>query len=138
MSSQSMAFQSPVHCTLHVRVMTLPLDPAHLTQVFSQLDHPCILGGHDTPLPGNQMSYWAADPVDTLTLNPDDLHVEASLKAAFNRYALDRDDLPGGLPPFCCGWMGYFGYDLGAQLEPMPGTTCNDLHMPLAHLFFYD
>ncbi len=138
MPSHTLTSQSSAHCTLHVRVMTRPLNPAHLTQVFSQLDHPCILGGHDTRLPGNQISYWAANPVDTLTLNPDDLDVEGSLKAAFNRYSLVQDDLPEDLPPFCGGWMGYFSYDLGARFEPMPTTTCNDLHMPLAHLGFYD
>ena len=138
MPSQAVTSRSPVHCTLHVRALTLALDPARLTQVFSQLDHPCILGGHNTPLPGNDMSYWAANPVETLSLNPDDAHIELSLKAAFKRYALDRDDLPGNLPAFCCGWMGYFSYDLGAVFEPMPITTRNDLDMPLAHLAFYD
>jgi para-aminobenzoate synthetase component 1 len=138
MPSPTVTSQNPVQCSLHVRTLTLALDPARLTQVFSQLDHPCILGGHDTPLPGNQMSYWAANPVDTLTLTADETQVEASLKAAFNRYALDRDDYAENLPPFCGGWMGYFSYDLGTQFEPMPTTTCNDLHMPLVQLGFYD
>ena len=62
MSSHTLTSQSPARCTLHVRVMTLSLNPAQLTQVFSQLDHPCILGGHDTRLPGNEISYWAANP----------------------------------------------------------------------------
>jgi para-aminobenzoate synthetase component 1 len=138
MLSHTVTSRSPVHCTLHVRVMTHPLDPVRLTQVISQLDQPCILGGHDTPLPGNQMSYWAANPVDTLTLNPDKLDVVETLKAALNRYSLGKEDLPEDLPPFCCGWMGYFSYDLGTHFEPMPTTTCNDLHMPLAELGFYD
>lgn len=133
-----MTSQNPVQCSLHVRALTRTLDPARLTQMFSQLDHPCILGGHESPLPGNQMSYWAANPVQTLTVTSDDSDVETSLKAAFNRYTLDQNDYSGELPPFCCGWMGYFSYDLGTRFEPMPVTTRNDLHMPLVHLGFYD
>lgn len=138
MPSPTMTFPSPVHCTLHVKVMKLALDPERLTQVVSQLNRPCILGGHDTPLPGNHLSYWAADPVDTVILNTDDANVEDTLKAAFSRYTLDPENLPEDLPLFCCGWMGYFSYDLGTRFEPMPVTTHDDLHMPLVDLGFYD
>jgi len=138
MPAQAKTSQSPVHCTLHVNVVNIELDPARLTQVFSQLNHPCILGGHDSPLPGNHMSYWAAAPREILTLNSHDSHIKETLKAALNRYSLDQDNLPEDLPLFCCGWMGFFSYELGTHFEPVPKTTSDDLHMPLVHLNFYD
>jgi para-aminobenzoate synthetase component 1 len=138
MHSQPLTSQSPKQCTLHVRVLHQALDSARLTQTVSTLNHPCILGGHNTPLPGNHVSYWATDPVETLTISPDDSDVETTLKMAYARYRLDQITLPEGLPSFCCGWMGYFSYDLGAKFEPIPVTTHNDLHMPHVHLSFYD
>lgn len=138
MSPQTLTSQTPVQCSLHVRRLTCPVDPARLTEVFAKQHLPCILGGHGTPLPGNQMSYWAADPVETLTINPQDGQIEDAIKAALQRYSLVQQDLPEDLPAFCCGWMGYFSYDLGPRFEPMPVTTCDDLHMPQVHLGFYD
>jgi len=40
--------------------------------------------------------------------------------------------------PFEAGAVGYFGYELGHQIEEFPQTTINDLEMPDAFLSFYD
>ncbi|RLB71237.1 MAG: aminodeoxychorismate synthase component I [Deltaproteobacteria bacterium] len=40
--------------------------------------------------------------------------------------------------PFEAGAVGYFGYELGHQIETFPQTTINDLEMPDAFLSFYD
>ncbi len=40
--------------------------------------------------------------------------------------------------PFEAGAIGYFGYELGHQIEKFPQTTINDLEMPDAFLSFYD
>jgi anthranilate/para-aminobenzoate synthase component I len=36
------------------------------------------------------------------------------------------------------GWVGYFSYELGRYIETLPGTTIDDLGMPLIRLCFYD
>lgn len=43
-----------------------------------------------------------------------------------------------GLPPFFGGAVGYFGYDLGRLLEPVPSQTRDDLQLPDLYLGFYD
>lgn len=41
-------------------------------------------------------------------------------------------------PPFVGGAVGYFSYDLGRQLERLPDTAADDLHLPEIWLAFYD
>lgn len=41
-------------------------------------------------------------------------------------------------PPFVGGAVGYFGYDLGRQIERLPTTAVDDLHLPDIWLAFYD
>lgn len=43
-----------------------------------------------------------------------------------------------GLPPFTCGAVGYFAYDLIRQLEPIPTRTRDDLKVPDCLMMFFD
>lgn len=43
-----------------------------------------------------------------------------------------------GLPPFTAGAVGFFSYDVVRQIERLPETTEDDLHMPDACLMFFD
>ena len=43
-----------------------------------------------------------------------------------------------GLPPFTCGAVGYFAYDLVRRLEPIPSLAKNDLDVPDASMMFFD
>ena len=43
-----------------------------------------------------------------------------------------------GLPPFTCGAVGFFAYDLIRRLEPIPALARNDLHVPDCRLMFFD
>ncbi len=59
-------------------------------------------------------SYLAADPVTTLRI--DKPHAEALDTIARFSQRFYQPTLPG-LPPFQGGWMGWFGYELGACFE---------------------
>ena len=43
-----------------------------------------------------------------------------------------------GLPPFTCGAVGFFAYDLVRRLEPIPTLARNDLNVPDCQLMFFD
>jgi anthranilate synthase component 1 len=42
------------------------------------------------------------------------------------------------LPPFTAGAVGFFAYDVVRQIERLPATAKDDLHMPDACLMFFD
>ena len=46
------------------------------------------------------------------------------------RRELARQPVPGGLPPFSGGALGYFGYDLARRLGDLPGSAVDDLAWP--------
>ncbi len=41
-------------------------------------------------------------------------------------------------PPFCGGWVGFIGYDLGRLFESLPNRSRDDLDVPLFEFFFHD
>ena len=43
-----------------------------------------------------------------------------------------------GLPPFTCGAVGFFAYDVVRQLERLPELAEDDLGVPDACLMFFD
>ena len=43
-----------------------------------------------------------------------------------------------GLPPFTSGAVGFFAYDIVRQIEKLPALTVDELHVPDAHLMFFD
>ena len=59
---------------------------------------------------------------------------------AETRRALESEipaKLPG-LPPFTAGAVGFFSYDVVRSIEQLPSTAPDDLHVPDAHLMFFD
>ena len=46
-------------------------------------------------------------------------------------------NLPG-LPPFTAGAVGFFAYDVVRRIEHLPETALDELHVPDAHLMFFD
>jgi anthranilate synthase component 1 len=59
----------------------------------------------------------------------------AELKSALAGHAPAR--LPG-LPPFTSGAVGFFAYDIVRQIEKLPTLATDELHVPDAHLMFFD
>jgi anthranilate synthase component 1 len=43
-----------------------------------------------------------------------------------------------GLPPFTAGAVGFFSYDVGRSIEDLPSIAADELHVPDAHLMFFD
>ena len=66
---------------------------------------------------------------------PHEGDVFAELKAALSGHKPAR--LPG-LPPFTSGAVGFFAYDVVRQIERLPETAADELHVPDAHLMFFD
>ncbi len=59
----------------------------------------------------------------------------AELKSALAGHTPAR--LPG-LPPFTSGAVGFFAYDIVRQIEHLPALAADELHVPDAHLMFFD
>ncbi len=59
----------------------------------------------------------------------------AELKSALETHKPAR--LPG-LPPFTAGAVGFFSYDVVRQIERLPSLAADELHVPDAHLMFFD
>ena len=142
-SSAGTLRNSVLTCQLHTRHLSLssrqrPFNPMGLSQRVSTLEQPCILGGHNAGIPGNDVSYWTADPVEVVEIPNDHPAPLDLLEHSLSKYRLTGTTKTLIRPLFCCGWIGYFSYDLGAAIEPMPVTTKDDLKMPLVRLGFYD
>jgi anthranilate synthase component I len=43
-----------------------------------------------------------------------------------------------GLPPFTAGAVGFFSYDVVRRIETLPSLAKDELHVPDAHLMFFD
>ena len=43
-----------------------------------------------------------------------------------------------GLPPFTAGAVGFFAYDIIREIESLPTSAADELHVPDAHLMFFD
>jgi len=56
------------------------------------------------------------------------------LRHQLSRFKVECGDLP---MPFLGGAVGFFSYDLGRMVEPMPAFTRNDLQVPDIYLAFY-
>ena len=59
----------------------------------------------------------------------------AELKRELSAHTPAR--LPG-LPPFTAGAVGFFAYDVVRQIETLPTLAADELHVPDAHLMFFD
>jgi para-aminobenzoate synthetase component 1 len=126
-------------CKLHYKKIRISVDLSSLNETFAGLESPSILGGNVSKKDADRFSYWAAFPKEIFEFRVGEKEPFAKLQAVLNRYKLvevPNSDLPKGM--FCCGWVGYFSYELGRYIERLPETTIDDVKMPLIRLCFYD
>jgi para-aminobenzoate synthetase component 1 len=127
------------HCRLHCRPIHTSIDLPAMTEVYSRLKCPSILGGNPAVADTGGFSYWAADPKEIVQFSSGQKDPFGMLQAVLSRYQLAGESqagLPRGV--FRGGWIGYFGYELGRYIERLPQSTVDDLQMPLIRLCFYD
>jgi para-aminobenzoate synthetase component 1 len=92
----------------------------------------------DSNRPSHPLSRWSFlcwDPVEIISCKNNIIyHSEKKvtetnffdfLQTRLNHYSFEENDIP-----FCGGAAGYFGYDLGRQLEIIPTHTVDDLNLP--------
>ncbi len=91
-------------------------------------------------------------PYRTLTSRNGEITVTESIggTAHARRYTADifaelKRELEGhtpaklpGLPPFTAGAVGFFSYDVVRRIERLPSLALDELHVPEAHLMFFD
>jgi len=75
----------------------------------------------------------------TITEGKKTVHIEGDV------FAILREALSGhtparlpGLPPFTAGAVGFLSYDVVRQIEKIPETAADELHVPDACLLFFD
>jgi para-aminobenzoate synthetase component 1 len=80
-------------------------------------------------------SFVAADPFDYFELPIEEGDALGELARRMARFEAAT---VAGLPPFQGGAAGLFSYDLGRQLEALPGPAIDEFHLPALALGLYD
>jgi para-aminobenzoate synthetase component 1 len=112
-----------------------PPEPLELLERFAHLPFPALLDGAADQHDLGRYSYLAADPVATL----DGMAAAWPLLRDRLRQSLQSDGTRvEGLPPFQGGWIGWFGYELGAAFDRMPRALHDPLQLPDVSLALYD
>ncbi|MFA5553916.1 MAG: anthranilate synthase component I family protein [Phycisphaerae bacterium] len=140
MTPQAMTFEKKsVACVIHFKRVDRQINLTGLSELFSNLSNPSILGGSDAKINADGFSYWAAEPREIFEFHSHHYQPFEKLGQILDKYKLQKkvhDDLPNGI--FVGGWIGYFSYELGRYIEKIPETAADDLKMPLTRLCFYD
>jgi para-aminobenzoate synthetase component 1 len=139
-------------CKVHYKNIRASIDLPSLSEMFSHLKSPSILGGNVAKADADRFSYWAAEPKEVFEFKAGQKELFGKLQKNLAKYKIEERkgisnieyrtrndegcDLPKGI--FCGGWVGYFSYELGRYIEKLPETTIDDLQMPLIRLCFYD
>jgi len=127
-------------CQVHCRRVRTDVSLEALSETFSALPKPAILGGNPAKGEADGFSYWAAEPQEVFEFTSAQTDPFSKLQRIGTRYGLidsrGRDLPSSGM--FCGGWIGYFGYELGRHIERLPHRAVDDLHLPLIRLCFYD
>ena len=151
-SNRTVALRTPttaergIPCRLHYRKIHASINLSALSETFSALKHPSILGANSAKKDADRYSYWAACPKEVFEFKAGQNDPFAKLQRTLEKYKLEQDprfktqDTKDGLPEgiFRGGWIGYFSYELGRYIEKLPESTIDDLQMPLIRLCFYD
>jgi para-aminobenzoate synthetase component I len=123
---------SKTTCRLHYRKVVADINLFCLSEVVSRQPQPAILGGNSSV---NGFSYWMANPAEIFEFRTEQTEPFEKLQKILNKYKIPKTPLPQGM--FIGGWVGFFSYDLGRYIEPIP-MKVDDLQLPLIRLSFYD
>lgn len=140
MAPQAMTFgKESAACVIHFKRVDKQINLTGLSELFSNLSNPSILGGNDAKIDADGFSYWMAEPREIFEFCSHQQYPFEKLQEVLNKYKL-QEKISEGLPKgiFCGGWAGYFSYELGRYIEKIPETAADDLNMPLIRLCFYD
>jgi para-aminobenzoate synthetase component 1 len=146
MEIRTIATTKKAACTIHTKTISTAVNLPALSQLYSQLAGPAILGGNSAKDRDNRFSYWAAEPKEIFEFNDGDTEPFLKLGRLLNKYQLkeqtentsDSEQECQSAKMFYGGWIGYFAYELGRYIEKIPATVSDDLKLPLIRLGFYD
>ena len=139
--------EKAIFCKPHYRKIQTSANLPAISELFSQLENPSILGANSSKINADKYSYWAARPKEIFEFQAGEKEPFKKLQQILDKYKLKKMDSSSrgndkniALPEkiFCGGWLGFFSYELGRYIEKLPQTTINDLQMPLIRLCFYD
>ncbi len=123
-------------CDLHSKIKSAEINLDSLSEVFSALPGVAILGGNSSKETADGFSYWMAMPKDVFEFHTGQGEPLEKLQKVLDKYKPTKPPLPNCV--FAGGWIGFFGYELGKYLEPVPCTNTDELRLPLIRLCFYD
>jgi para-aminobenzoate synthetase component 1 len=123
-------------CDLHSKIKSAEINLDSLSEVFSALPGVSILGGNSSKETADGFSYWMAMPKEVFEFHAGDIGPLKKLQQVLDKYKPAKPPLPNGM--FTGGWVGFFGYELGEYLEPVPPSNTDELRLPLIRLSFYD
>lgn len=113
------------------------------TEALLGSPYTCLLDS-SLPSPSGRWSFLCTEPFLVMTFDQGRVYVDGKDTGAdpfgILSELLDTYELPIDCdgPPFTCGAVGYFSYDLGRHLEKIPSTAVEDLPHPAMCLAFYD
>ena len=79
--------------------------------------------------------YFAPDPLDRVTVGPDDGPAIGQLVERLDRETLARGDCE---VPYPCGAVGWLSYDVARELEDLPDHATRDRDLPRLQVGVYD
>ncbi len=111
--------------------LVLPLEsfpePLELLERFVHWPHPVLLEGAADQHDLGRYSYFSAAPVATLRGSAGDWPM---LSEHLRRFVRADAPMDPSLPPFQGGWVGWFGYELGAAFDRMPRAAFDPTALP--------
>lgn len=102
-------------------------DPIAYFSKYAQNPYSFLFDSNDSKHPNSRYSYILINPDNIL--NKNDLSIFENLNCDLKTVE--------DLPPFQGGWAGYFGYDLGFDLEPSIQKSNSDTILPKAAFGLY-
>jgi para-aminobenzoate synthetase component 1 len=133
---------------LRCQPLELKAPPEALFEALFEQEQPALLESSALHPDYGRYSIMAANPAEVLTLREGVLtnrrgevlaqgavELWAALAGAFGAITLRETDPP---VPYAPGWIGYVGYEVGRQIERLPGQARRDTRLPDLRLAFYD